>query len=549
MIRTIQRTISGLLRPWFRSRLRSAMRGYRLLRETGRLDTLPLLMRDITRHPLQRPAGKFSRWILGAATPSGEICLRQYLQLRLAGVDLNLSLLSSLARPDGRVVYPLPGEWQDILVAHGIKVARLRSTLLWSGYVLFLIVYGQAESIRILLSARRSDGADQGQPPHAYFVGLAEGNLPRNTGADEGRWNVINWYLQWPDRPPVIREVRHGVRGAKPMRQGDTPVLFQKSPVPPLEPGTIPAYLLWLIGALLICLADLLRGRWWHSVLLNQAAIAAQARQTESNRLARQYLFHNSGWLYRPLWTFELTGKGSECLLYFYSTNCEGFSRNGAPPVPIYGYESMNWPRYVVWDSPQADFVRRVTPGSCTVSLAGEIWFSDAPIPLPSMSSPVLALFDVTPHRASRYRSLGLGEEFYVPEVAVPVVEDVIACAATQGVTVAWKRKRNIGKIAHPSYRNLAAVTATDGQAEIVDADISASALIAKSDLVISTPYTSTALLARNAGKPSAYYDPLSMLDRADPGAHGIPILRGPEELAAWIQANLPGATSESRHD
>ena len=522
------------------------MRGYRILRQAGRLDTLPLLMSDITQHRLKRPAGRFSHWIMGNATLSAEICLRQYLQLRLAGVHLNLSLLSSLASPCGLVIYPLPGEWQDILQAHGFKVARNRSTLLWFGYVTFLMVFGLVQCISILLTVRKSAKPEIDEPKYAYFISLAASNLPLITESEEGGWNIINWYLQWSDRPSAVREIRHGVRIVRPVRQDAIPILFQKTPVPPLEIRAIANYLLWSIVAFAICVADMMRGRWWHSLLLNQAAISAQARMTSNNRLAQQYLFNNSGWLYRPLWTYELAAKDSECLLYFYSTNCEGFSRNGSPPIRFYGYASMNWPHYVIWDVPQADFVRRVALGSYTVSLAGEVWFSDAPIPLPSMSGPVLALFDVTPHRVSRYRSLGLGEEFYVPEVAVRLVADVIACAAALGVTVAWKRKRNIGKIIHPSYRNLAARVSENGSAEIVDADISASRLVAKSDIVISTPYTSTALLARNAGKPSAYYDPLSMLDQQDPGAHGIPVLSGTKELAAWIKSNLPYVSGEA---
>lgn len=544
LIHLIQIILNKLLRPLLRARLRSAMRGYRQLRQCGRLDTLPLLMSDLTRQVLKQPIGKFSPRIMGAAKSYGELCLRQYLLLRVAGVNLNLSLLASLASPKSRVVHPLPIEWQDTLKAHGFKVARFKSSLLWFGYVASLMVFGIVECFSVIFAGIRYESTQLECQPYSYFVGLTEHNIPSNTVSGTGQWNIINWYLQWTGRPRLIREIRHDVLNDQVLPMMHTcgvKLLFQKKPIPPLELCAIPAYFLWVIVAVATCFVDMARGRWWHAVLLNQAAISAQVRLTKSSNLARQYLFHNSTWLYRPIWTYELPQKASECLLYFYSTNCESFARKGAKaPVPLYGYEAMHWPRYLVWDSPQADFVERVALGSFTITPVGEIWFADAPIPLPLMSGLVLALFDVTPHRASRYQSLGLGEEFYVPDVAVRLVEDVLACANILGLTVAWKRKRNVGKVAHPRYRNLAASVEARCQVKIVNSSISASALIEKSNLIISTPFTSAALLGRNAGKPSAYYDPLSMLDKEDPASHGIPILAGFSDLFAWLHCNLP---------
>ena len=48
-------------------------------------------------------------------------------------------------------------------------------------------------------------------------------------------------------------------------------------------------------------------------------------------------------------------------------------------------------------------------------------------------------------------------------------------------------------------------------------------------------PYTSTALIAREAGIPSIYYDPTGLLRKDDPAAHGIPVVLGKHELEQWI--------------
>jgi polysaccharide biosynthesis PFTS motif protein len=69
--------------------------------------------------------------------------------------------------------------------------------------------------------------------------------------------------------------------------------------------------------------------------------------------------------------------------------------------------------------------------------------------------------------------------------------------------------------------------------------DISAIRVIESSIAVISMPFTSTALIAKEMGKPSAYYDPCGILQRDDRAAHGIPILSGVKELEAWLSAQI----------
>jgi len=55
-------------------------------------------------------------------------------------------------------------------------------------------------------------------------------------------------------------------------------------------------------------------------------------------------------------------------------------------------------------------------------------------------------------------------------------------------------------------------------------------------------PFTSTALLGREMGKPSVFYDPHGVLQKNDRAAHGIEIMRGPGELKSWLAAVLANA-------
>ena len=300
--------------------------------------------------------------------------------------------------------------------------------------------------------------------------------------------------------------------------------------------GSMARFIAWGIGAILIATWDFLRGRWWHALLLNQAALAAQVRMQNPEKLAKDYLFHNSGWIYRPLWTYEAERRGARITFYFYSTNCEAFKRaEGYPPLP-YGWQAMNWPHYLVWDKYQADFVRRAVGDKASISVVGQIWFSRSTMEISAFDRNGVAVFDVTPHRSSRYQTLGLDFEFYVPETCISFLNDIQQVTEDAGYKMLWKRKRNIGSIAHPQYRFFAECLSESENVIIVDPDISANRVIEASTLVISMPFTSTALIARELGKPSCYYDSTGLVQKDDRAAHGIEIISGPEELKRWLK-------------
>jgi len=116
-------------------------------------------------------------------------------------------------------------------------------------------------------------------------------------------------------------------------------------------------------------------GHWWHPLLLKEAALAAHVRMQPPELMAKDYMFHNTGYLYRPLWTYQAEEQGSRVLFYFYSTNCEPFKRpDGYPPLP-YAWELMNWPHYLVWDTYQEEFVRRAVGERGDIHVVGPIWF------------------------------------------------------------------------------------------------------------------------------------------------------------------------------
>ena len=64
--------------------------------------------------------------------------------------------------------------------------------------------------------------------------------------------------------------------------------------------------------------------------------------------------------------------------------------------------------------------------------------------------------------------------------------------------------------------------------------------LIKSSNICISFPYSSTAILARELGKPSIYYDPSNQIDKYNKKfSHGIHVINNFDTLDEWIGQNL----------
>lgn len=521
-----------------RRRLRQMMRGYRALRRDGRLDAIDTIKAELTTVELPPALQRASRLVLGSATEEAERSVRQYLMVRIGGLDFNRALLRHAARPGSRIVLPMPSAWRRSVERHGFAVAHWRSAATWAGYLFAIWGYGALGLVR-----QAMEGLRQTQEPMAgtaYFDRLAPANLPK--GELPISHDILSWYARWDGRGSGVTALAHHVASSSDRSAGGIPIRRIGGPIPVLAKGHVAGFAMWSLAAAAKSLLDLLRGRWWHALLLAEAGKAKAVELAPQAALANDYLFHNSGWIYRPLWTYAAAARGARVLFYFYSTNCEVFQRRSGYPPQTGSWSLCNWPTYLVWDEPQRDFIERNIAGS-NIQVVGPIWFSDGAARIGDLASgrPRVAVFDVQPVRDSVYQSLALGLEYYVPEVAGAFANDVAAAAAGAEAVLLWKRKREIGKVGHPRYGAALDRLVKAGKLCELDPALAAQHVIEAADVVISMPFTSTALIARSMGKPSCYYDPLARLQPGDRAAHGIAIIQSRSGLESWIEGHLKG--------
>lgn len=541
-------------RNYFRFRLRAIIRGHRRLKIENKLSVISELLKCLRFKSLGIAKDKYSSSIFGNSISQAELILKQRLAMRESSI--NRALLSSLGKDGSSVYLALPRVWLDVIKSRGFSVASLSCSILWSMVIWKHFFLGCRQIfVDCFLTLKNFDRGSLAKEDYVYFCDLTELNLPQPQGNTLSHC-IVNWYLHWRGRRQDISELCHSVPGYSACSSlGHVKLRYRRSPHPhPTRINGLARFLVWALQAIAISLLDIIRGRWWHALLLKEASSAAMTRFSVKHDFASQYFFHNSR-PYPPLWTYELLDTKADIFLYFYSANDGIYPIGTKDPILNCGYSLMNWPNYLVWSEFQADSMRKCAGSNPNINVVGPIWFQDSGqevfIPQNKLT---IAVFDVQPQRTSRYCLLAQPVDFYVPAVMNKFISDISNAALEMGVCVFWKRKRDIGKLVHPSFERCAEILFRKGAFSIIEPSISATHVIQNSKVVISAPFTSTALIARHLCKPAIYYDPSFLVSPSDPSANGIPIIQGSEALLNWLQSLVhregsvgsPGSTNRS---
>ena len=505
-----------------KSKIRFIFKGYKILKNTNQLDLLVRLNDILTRTKLSNV--RVSKTVK-TNNLNFELSTRQYLYTRILGTPFNKEILFSIGT--GKPLrYPLPKEWRNRLVRENIKIDNLSCSCLWGWYIFLLWGNGTVQGLKsVIYLLKRHADTELGK--YIYFDQIDAKSLPSNTEAH----NIVNWYFQWENRRTNIDSITHGVRSINNYKYKDLQISFSDG-LPQINGLNIIRYILWSIYLYLYSLFFIFLKPYSSLLLLEQLKLI-RVKLANRRCIADDILFNNAAVFYQPLWTYEAREKGSKILLYFYSTNNELFKTKN-------GYQTQNpwhlvsWPHYLVWDEFQMNFLKRNNQLRPIIEVVGSIWFSssekDIDTPLNSIS-----VFDITPFRPTNYFWRLRDPEYYIFDIVDQFLGDIQFVLNKNNVGMVHKMKR-INKFADKRY--VRRIKQLSNKLNYIEVDPSADALqiIQKTKACISMPFTSTALIAKEEGKPSVYYDPTGMIQKDDRAAHGISVLSGINELEEWVE-------------
>jgi len=517
-----------------RNRLRRMMRGYRRLKSEGRLELVSVIKQELT----VTPAFRFvttDKFFSSLDVQHHELSIRQFLISRRVSLSLGEAVLESFGEQKP-LKFGIPQSWRNVVRSHGVSVDEGASTVRW---VAFIILQFSISVLRII-KAIASSLSEVWKPRleeirYAYFDTLSERNLTTSQSQREVG-GILNWYSSWVDRDKGVELLKHSVRAVdRQETRAGLPVRYLPSAIQPLSTWKATAlFIRWAVLAIMTAFWSWFSGKWWYSIMLGEAAKAAQVYFQDPKYLGREYFFHNSNWIYRPLWTYPAEKKGARIIFYFYSTNFEHLKLiNSEYPVE-YGWKSATWSHYLVWDRYQADFIARLG-AQPVIQQVGPIAFENETDFDINFQKKSLAVFDVQPVRDSIYQRLAMAYEYYVPRTACKFLTDIVDVAKEVRAPVILKRKRPAPGIVHRQYLAALRKLVSETSLQEINPTVSPRSLIHKCSAVISMPYTSTALIARDLGKPTVYYDPYGQCDKNDRAAHGITVISEKSELREWL--------------
>lgn len=521
------------------ARQRAMMRGYNLLKKNDDLGLIIRLKEELTNFSFQSITEGSSNLFFGSVNTIGDKIIKQYLLSSIGSYNLNFELLRNLGTQNSYFSYPFPKEWLRVIEKYGFKINYTKSFFLWKTFLLKRIFFG---SFRLLNEIRLSiieilSTKTQSQSSYVYFDTLVSGNIPKNN-SNSRSYDIISWFLEWEGRNHEILEICHSVKDVdKNFKKSNLLIRYLPRVIPPINrPFKLINYTLWGVKVTTLALIELIRGNWWNCLIFPETIYAGLVKRQSVGSLAKEYYFHNSNWLYRPLWTYEAERFGSKIIFYFYSTNAESFKLKDGYGIQANNWQLLTWNNFLVWDEYQKEFIEKYAKNINEVLVVGPIWFSDnidKDIPFDLNS---VAVFDVQPHRDFLYQKYAIEFEYYIPFVANHFLLDISEVLLENEVTMTFKRKRNIGNNVNTEYKSFVDKLSKKGLLLEINPDISAYKIIKNCKAVISMPFTSTAIIAKSLGKKSIYYDPTGMIQKDDRAAHGIPVITGIEELKNWVK-------------
>ena len=489
------------------------------------------------------PQPEFGEYVFGRNSKNiNHLALKQYLCFRLLRIDLNKQIILGLSNK--KIVFPMPSEWRSLFQELDISVSAF-SKILWWGYIVFFFFYGVFTFLQQFkfFAFRRRGGLDE--EPYFYFINLGQERVATENEPYK-KYTTLQWFVKFYEDLKDVKSFRHSVgKIGSTYYLNDRKIQIQKSFTQLYynDGMAILRFFCWGVVSTFRILIDLLRGRWWNVLMFSEGVKLKLANLATQRDIAKNYFFCNTNPIYRPLWTYELKRRGVESTFYFYSTNQDFYSGINVVDQTPFSWRNLNWDKYLVWDKYQKDFIIRAGVDPSKIILVGCIWHIDNNLEWSIDRKNCIIVFDITPYRASQIYQQGADIAYLNESVMIKYLGDILLLANKYQLSVIYKKKRNSWRHSK-KYINKLNQMSSEGYLTICDPNIAPLKILENAMASISVPYTSSALISRDIGVTSIYYDPIGMLKNSKHLTHGISLISGREQLDEWF-CNLLSISKE----
>ena len=215
-------------------------------------------------------------------------------------------------------------------------------------------------------------------------------------------------------------------------------------------------------------------------------------------KICDEYVFLNRTYIYRPLWTYIAEERKSLITLVFFSTNQGRYTEGNS-------WTGISWSRFYIWDKIQLNFLEKYNSIKAKYYQFNYIPMCDdyniSHIPYSD-----ICIFDDAPLSLLHTALYGQIDSNYNFNCCLSFFDDILEIASKYNLSINFKIKREmksihkgyLKKIKNSKYKKI----------QLIDANVAPKRVIEKSKLVISYPFSTTGLIAKNFAKEVIYYSP-----------------------------------------
>ena len=435
---------------------------------------------------------------------------------------------------------PIPWEWQKYFLQSDFRLARVTCHTLWK---MSLYKRGLQSLMRISLqilstfsrSHRRSQSCNSADI--SIWASFARGKI-LSTDIKDG-FTFGNWLRS---RPEFLGKNLSLYSKALQDKYNSKENFAQFFDVPHLEiPSKRRVHLVrTLLHVAGLGLVRAIRGKPEFLSISWELGLSLIVESANVSKIPDYLFFDESDGIIRPLWTYVAEEMGRKIIHVCFS-NSDSPALLNEKSSTLATYSCASWSTYWTVDDYQSQVLAERTKLSGDhFKVVGLPWRDDFHMEFPRDNRKQIAIFDYEMHEGYFGMSTINDVGYFDEKKEISFLSDLIEIAEKFDFLLLHKVKREIPKHKRSlEYSNLLQKLDSHPNYFRVNSKVSPHRLIRASDLVISLPLTSTALLAHSLDKLSIYYDPIGKIHRDDMALRKILLIQSRELLEKYIIATL----------
>ena len=295
--------------------IRIRMRGYFKFYSNKKKENIPLkIKKEITKHKLKSVL-KENKLLLnlffGNKEVDKELLIRQFLLMRFGYFNFNRSLFYSKGLNNCSFAHAIPSDWYSIIEKNDIKINRSKSSFLFILNQFIHFFLGLFSIFEVAYTNFKISNKIYKEPYSVFYNAVSEKCFSNQINDKKNKlsYSLLDWYLANKNtKKKNINLIIHNKK-INNFLHGDIKVIYKKNLFPRLE---FHMYLLFFLHSITLSIFSLISiffGKWYYSLLLKDSILNAYVKYCRRDLLAKEYLFDNSNFFYRPMWTHEIEKK------------------------------------------------------------------------------------------------------------------------------------------------------------------------------------------------------------------------------------------------